>query len=118
MNTAFRLWKVQMVPVNVQSLQAIASAVRLVQQKLSAPAVLVKRRTYVVSFLGYAPAEDPQIAIYVVLNRPNAREQDLETRKACIIAKNILTEVLPYLNIFMTQEADGRRARRAGSDAD
>ena len=33
-----------MVPVNVQSLQAIASAVRLVQQKLSAPAVLVKRR--------------------------------------------------------------------------
>ena len=55
---------------------------------------------YVVSFLGYAPAEDPQIAFYVVLNRPNAREQDLETRKACIIAKNILTEVLPYLNIF------------------
>lgn len=58
---------------------------------------------YVVSFLGYAPAEDPQIAIYVVLNRPNARDQDLETRKACIIAKNVLTEVLPYLNIFMTQ---------------
>ncbi|MDO4293017.1 MAG: penicillin-binding protein 2 [Eubacteriales bacterium] len=58
---------------------------------------------YVVSFLGYAPADDPQIAIYVVLNRPNARNQDLETRKACIIAKNILTEVLPYLNIFMTE---------------
>lgn len=66
---------------------------------------------YVVSFLGYAPAEDPQIAVYVVLNRPNAREQDLETRKACIIAKNILTEVLPYLNIFMTQElTDEERA--------
>lgn len=66
---------------------------------------------YVVSFLGYAPAEDPQIAIYVVLNRPNAQEQDLETRKACIIAKNILTEVLPYLNIFMTQElTDEERA--------
>ena len=58
---------------------------------------------YVVSFLGYAPADDPQIAIYVVLNRPNAQNQDLETRKACIIAKNILTEVLPYLNIFMTE---------------
>lgn len=58
---------------------------------------------YVVSFMGYAPADDPQIAIYVVLNRPNAQNQDLETRKACIIAKNILTEVLPYLNIFMTE---------------
>lgn len=47
----------------------------------------------------------------MVLNRPNAREQDLETRKACIIAKNILTEVLPYLNIFMTQElTDEERA--------
>lgn len=58
---------------------------------------------YVVSFLGYAPADDPQIAIYVVLNRPNAADQDLETRKAAVLVKDILTEVLPYLNIFMTE---------------
>lgn len=58
---------------------------------------------YVVSFMGYAPADDPQIAIYVVLNRPNAANQDLETRKAVVMSKNILTEVLPYLNIFMTE---------------
>jgi len=59
---------------------------------------------YVVSFMGYAPADDPQIAVYVVLDRPNSADQDLETRKACIIAKNIFSEVLPYLNIFMTEE--------------
>ena len=59
---------------------------------------------YVVSFMGYAPANDPKIAVYVVLDRPNAVQQDLETRKACIIAKNIFSEVLPYLNIFMTEE--------------
>lgn len=58
---------------------------------------------YVVSFMGYAPADDPQIAIYVVLNRPNAANQDLETRKAVVMSKNILSEVLPYLNIFMTE---------------
>lgn len=58
---------------------------------------------YVVSFMGYAPADDPKIAIYVVLNRPNAANQDLETRKAVVMSKNILTEVLPYLNIFMTE---------------
>lgn len=58
---------------------------------------------YVVSFMAYAPADDPQIAIYVVLNRPNAANQDLETRKAVVMARNILTEVLPYLNIFMTE---------------
>lgn len=59
---------------------------------------------YVVSFMGYAPADDPQIAVYVVLDRPNAVQQDLETRKACLIAKNVFSEVLPYLNIFMTEE--------------
>lgn len=97
--------------VNVQSLQAIASAVRLVQQKLSAPAVLVKRRITSYRFWAMRPQKIHRSAIYVVLNRPNAREQDLETRKACIIAKNILTEVLPYLNIFMTQElTDEERA--------
>lgn len=61
------------------------------------------KNEYVVSFLGYAPADDPQIAIYVVLNRPNAADQDLETRKAAVMVKDILTEVLPYLNIFMTE---------------
>ena len=64
------------------------------------------------------PQKIRQIAIYVVLNRPNAREQDLETRKACIIAKNILTEVLPLFKYLHDTGADGRRARRAGSDAD
>ena len=31
---------------------------------------------YVVSFMGYAPADDPEIAIYVVVDRPNAAQQD------------------------------------------
>ena len=58
---------------------------------------------YVCSFLGYAPADDPEIAIYVVLNRPNESQQDLATKYACYLVKDILTEVLPYLNIFMTE---------------
>ncbi len=59
---------------------------------------------YVVSFMGYAPADDPQIAIYVVIDRPNMPDQTGGTAEACIITKEILTEVLPYLNIFMTEE--------------
>ena len=58
---------------------------------------------YVCSFMCYAPADDPQIAIYIVLNRPNSAQQDNETGKASLMAKNILIEVLPYLNIFMTE---------------
>jgi len=58
---------------------------------------------YVVSFMGHAPADDPEIAIYVVVDRPNAEKQD-NARFATVIVRNILTEVLPYLNIFMTEE--------------
>ncbi len=58
---------------------------------------------YVVSFMGHAPADDPQIAIYVVVDRPNVSRQD-DAKYATGIVRNILTEVLPYLNIFMTEE--------------
>ena len=66
---------------------------------------------YVVSFMGYAPADDPKIAIYTVIDRPNMADQTLGTAEACIITKEILTEVLPYMNIFMTEElSDAERA--------
>lgn len=58
---------------------------------------------YVVSFMGYAPADDPQIVIYVVVDRPNVPSQD-DAKYATRIVRKILTEVLPYLNIFMTEE--------------
>ena len=57
---------------------------------------------YVVSFMGYAPADDPEIAIYVVVDRPNAETQD-DAKFATRIVRSILTEVLPYLDIFMTE---------------
>lgn len=60
-------------------------------------------KEYVVSFMGYAPADDPQIAIYVVVDRVNAANQD-ETKYATRMARSILTEALPYLGIFMTEE--------------
>ena len=62
-----------------------------------------KNREYVVSFMGYAPADDPEIAIYVVVDRANARVQD-DAKYATRIVRNILTEVLPYMGIFMTEE--------------
>lgn len=58
---------------------------------------------YVVSFIGHAPADDPEIAIYVVVDRANAPAQD-DAKFATGIVRNVLTEILPYLNIFMTEE--------------
>ncbi len=58
---------------------------------------------YVVSFIGFAPAEDPQIAIYVVIDRPNIEDQ-ANAKLAAQLGRRILMEVLPYMNIFMTEE--------------
>ena len=68
---------------------------------------------YVVSFMGYAPVDDPQIAIYVVVDRPNVEkgEKQADAKFATGIVRNILTEVLPYMNIYMTEElTDEERA--------
>lgn len=60
---------------------------------------------YVVSFMGYAPIDDPQIAIYVVVDRPNVPGSIMDDAKfATRIVRSILTEVLPYKGIFMTEE--------------
>ncbi len=61
-------------------------------------------RQYVVSFMGAAPADDPEIAIYVVVDRPNVADQSTSTRLATTLVKSILTEALPYLNYPMTEE--------------
>ena len=62
-----------------------------------------KNGQYVVSFMGYAPADNPKIAIYVVVDRPNVYGQD-DAKYATRIVRNILSEVLPYLHIYMTEE--------------
>lgn len=64
---------------------------------------LRSKTEHVVSFIGYAPADNPQIAIYVVVDRANAPKQD-DAKFATGIVRNVLTEVLPYLNIYMTEE--------------
>lgn len=60
---------------------------------------------YVVSFASFAPADDPQIVMYVVIDRPNIPDQSSgAVNQACMLTRNIYTEILPYLNIPMTEE--------------
>ena len=58
---------------------------------------------YVVSFIGFAPVDDPQVVIYCVINEPNVASQD-HAYYATGIVKNILTELLPYMHINRTEE--------------
>ena len=65
---------------------------------------------YVVSFIGYAPADDPQVVVYVVIDRPNTDSQP-HSSYAQEITRNIFNEILPYLQIFRTEElTDEERA--------
>lgn len=57
---------------------------------------------YLVSFIGYAPQENPQIMVYVIVDEPNA-EDEAHSSYAQGIAKDIFAQVLPYLNIYPDQ---------------
>lgn len=50
---------------------------------------------YVISFLGCTPAEDPELLIYVVILKPNLKDQ-AQSRYAAELAGEILAEILPY----------------------
>ena len=53
---------------------------------------------YLVSFIGFAPVDDPAVVIYVVVDEPNVEDQASSTY-AQYIAQGILSELLPYLNV-------------------
>lgn len=58
---------------------------------------------YIVSFIGAVPINDPEVVIYVVIDQPNVENQ-ADSGLACVLARQILMEVLPYMNIPMTEE--------------
>ena len=61
---------------------------------------------YLVSFIGFAPVDEPQVVIYVVIDEPNAEEQ-ADSKYPQYIAQGILSELLPYLNIEPDEAEDG-----------
>ena len=64
---------------------------------------------YVISFMSFAPADDPQIVCYVVIDEPNVGYQAV-SKYAAVLCKDILTEVLPYMGIFQTEELTEKEA--------
>lgn len=57
------------------------------------------KKNYLVSFCGFAPASDPQVLVYVIVDTPHVEDQPHSTYASGIFQK-IMTEILPYLNIF------------------
>lgn len=63
-------------------------------------------RKYLVSFIGFAPVDNPQVVCYVVVDEPNAADATAQASSSFAqeIFKNIMTEAMPYLNIYATEE--------------
>ena len=59
-------------------------------------------KKYLVSFIGFAPLDDPQVVVYVVVDEPNT-EYQADSLYAQYIYKGVMTEILPYLNIFQDE---------------
>lgn len=75
---------------------------------------------YLVSFIGFAPVDNPQLLVYVVVDEPNA-EEEFHSTFAQEIAKGIFEETLPYLNVYpdedivVTEETDPAEAPADGT---
>ncbi|MBC7960548.1 MAG: hypothetical protein H7X94_11815, partial [Vallitaleaceae bacterium] len=55
---------------------------------------------YVISFIGFAPVEDPQLVVLVVIDEPVSEKA--ESSWAVNVFNEIMQKVLPYKTIFPT----------------
>lgn len=55
-----------------------------------------------ISFIGYAPQENPEIMLYVVIDEPNVENQ-ANSSYAIKLAQKIMAEAFPYMNITKTE---------------
>ena len=55
-------------------------------------------KKYLVSFIGYAPQENPEVVVYAMIDEPNVAEQ-ASSAYAMQLASDIMKEIFPYLGI-------------------
>lgn len=61
------------------------------------------KQHYLTSFIGFMPAEDPQVVFYVVLDE--AQVEDFDTSRAAQeLARDIMIDLIPYLEIYPVDE--------------
>lgn len=61
------------------------------------------KQNYLVSFIGYAPQENPQAVVYVVIDEPNSAVQ-ANSGYATRLASAIMEEIFPYLGVEKVAE--------------
>ena len=65
-----------------------------------------EKGNYLVSFIGFAPLDKPEMLVYVVVDTPNVESQ-ASSSYAQYLAQAIMSEVLPYMNVYQDEKAEG-----------
>ncbi|WP_242873272.1 peptidoglycan D,D-transpeptidase FtsI family protein [Oribacterium sp. KHPX15] len=64
-------------------------------------------KNYLVSFIGFAPVEDPQVVVYVIVDTPNlVGEAQATASFAIYIERKIMNDALQFLNIPPVSDTD------------
>lgn len=53
---------------------------------------------YLISFIGFAPVDNPEVVVYAIIDEPNVETQ-ANSRLVTDLARSIMEEAFPYLNI-------------------
>lgn len=61
-----------------------------------------EKGNYLVSFIGFAPLDKPEMVIYTVVDTPNVEKQ-ASSIYAQYLSQAIMSEVLPYMNIYQDE---------------
>ncbi len=62
---------------------------------------------YLVSFIGFAPYDTPEVVCYTVIDNPKM-EGGTNSIPAMTLFSDIMTEILPYLNVFPASEENNQ----------
>lgn len=60
-------------------------------------------KTYLLSFLGFAPYDNPKVVCYTIVDAPQV-DNPGSSSYACKLFSAIMTEALPYMDVFPTKE--------------
>ncbi len=60
---------------------------------------------YILSFIGFSPVDDPQVMVYCTVDEPAVPNPD-ESGAGALLFNDIAEELLPYLNIYKTGDAE------------
>lgn len=64
-------------------------------------------KKWIISFLGFAPADDPKFVIYVIIDEPDGTNGTSGSSADVLqLTHDIMTDLLPYMNVYKDVQAE------------